>query len=129
MSEALFTPNSSILDSELNGRSGGYRSYAFAARFEPTRMPDDWRAYIGYDTCILTDDDWRDLSPGARSALLQWNRMGGTLHVYSTSPTTDTNSLGIAGHPAGTRGATRSWGELKIKPIPTSKHTHAIPLR
>lgn len=46
MSEPLFTPNSSALDAHLNSsRSGGYGSYTFAARFTPSKLPEDWRAY------------------------------------------------------------------------------------
>jgi len=101
MSEALFTPNSSILDAELNGRSSGYGSYTFAARFEPTRMPEDWRAYVGYDFLVLTDQDWTKISPGSRNGIQQWVRLGGRVVIYRIGGTGSFNSLGIDGEPVG----------------------------
>ena len=122
LSDTLQRRNGSNLTAEVHTRlSGGSGSSVdFGGQFSAKSMSDDWRAYIGYDICLLTDDDWRDLGPGARSALLQWNRMGGALHVYSSSPATDPASLGIEGLQPGTRNATRSWGELKIKRIDTA---------
>jgi len=97
LSEKLFTPNSGELDKELNSRSSSYYgSHSFAARFEPARMPEDWRAYSGYDVMILTDEDWTRLAPGARTAILQWIRLGSRLEIHRLggSPATFT-SLGI----------------------------------
>ena len=98
MSEALYTPNSSRLDSELNGSSthryGG--SHSFAARFEPTKMPEDWRAYSGYDQMILTVSDWTKITPGARNAILKWCRLGGAILICSSGGgSANWSSLGI----------------------------------
>jgi hypothetical protein len=126
LSDTLFRRNASNLDSEaqkhMSGSSHGGRSGSiqFGGQFDPKQMSDDWRAYTGYDACLLTDDDWRELNPGARSAILQWNRMGGSLVIYSTSPSTDCQSLGIEGEKPGTRDTTRSWGAAHIRSIPSS---------
>ncbi|MCU0797329.1 MAG: hypothetical protein MUF31_15510 [Akkermansiaceae bacterium] len=97
LSEKLYTPNSGELDKEVNSRSSSYYgSHSFAARFEPSRMPEDWRAYSGYDVMILTDEDWSKLAPGARTAILQWIRLGSRLEIHrlSGSPA-NFSSLGI----------------------------------
>jgi hypothetical protein len=101
ISEALSTPNASSLDSEVNaaisGSSGGYSpgNLVFGGKFNPAQMPEDWRAYIGYDGLLLTDLDWGNLSPGARSAILQWNRNGGFLGIFSSNSVTSLATLSI----------------------------------
>jgi hypothetical protein len=90
LSEALFTPNASLLDSALSGKFSGSRggSNEFAAKFDPKQLPDDWLAFSGYDSVIMTDGDWSDIPPGARNAVLSWVRLGGQLAIYATSTTT-----------------------------------------
>ncbi len=99
MSEALFTPNASTLDGALNKSASGSRSYgseqSFAGKFDPKQMPEDWRAYVGYDGLMLTSKDWQEMSPGARSAILRWNRQGGWLQFFSSRDGETWESLGI----------------------------------
>lgn len=109
LSEKLFTPNASMLDAEIVTRLSGYRggSSQFAAKFDSRQMPEDWRAYAGYDSLILTDSEWTAASAGARSAVLSWVRLGGHLLIYSES-----------GSPAGLNLPTdTSFGEVSVKPI------------
>jgi len=94
LSEALHNPNASSLDAEV-GKLTSYGSHAFAARFRPDAMPEDWRAYSGYDALILTDDDWSKLGPGARHAILQWCRLGGQLDVHPLGDATTFRTLDI----------------------------------
>lgn len=83
LSEALHTPNAGALDAALNATAGArYGSPSFAARYTPTKMPEDWRAYSGYDVLIATDRDWLAMTPGARNAILQWCRLGRELAIY-----------------------------------------------
>ncbi len=101
MSEPLFTPNSSSLDAELNrSRRGGYGSFTFASKFTASMMPEDWRAYSGYDVMVLTDNDWNLLPPGARAAVLQWVRLGGVVSIYRQT-STNFASLGIEAEGSG----------------------------
>jgi hypothetical protein len=96
MSEAVYTPNASTLDAHVATSSGrSYRS-AFAGKFDPKNMPEDWRAYAGYDRIIMTDIDWMLVSPGARYAMLQWNRMGGVILIQAINENTKFSSLGIS---------------------------------
>ncbi|MFC7336299.1 hypothetical protein ACFQY0_03850 [Haloferula chungangensis] len=95
MSEKLHTPNASILDAELNRRHSGSSRPTFAGRFDPLRMPEDWRAYSGYDAFLMTDDDWNKLGAGARNAILQWCRLGGELVIYRLNSSSNYASLGI----------------------------------
>ncbi len=110
LSEALFTPNASTLDAELLSKSGGsYRGGGhFSAKFDPKQLPDDWLAFSGYDSLVLTDDDWNSIPPGARNAVLSWVRLGGQIIIHTTSAATR-SSLGL---PDST-----GYGSLSIVPM------------
>jgi hypothetical protein len=99
LSQALHTPNASSLDSEIrslgSSRSGGS---VFAGSFDPKQLPDEWLAFSGYDSVIMTDTDWSDASAGGRNAILSWVRLGGQLIVFSTGKPT-LASLGIPENP------------------------------
>ena len=117
MSETLFTPNASTLDAEINRRSGSGHygsSTKFAGKFLPSEMPDDWRAYSGYDGIVMTDADWTAMSPGARTAILRWNRLGGRLVILAVSTNSDLSTLGISASSAGMRDVARSLGSILI---------------
>lgn len=118
LSEPLFTPNASALDAAAtSSHSARYGGTSFAGKFDPRELPEDWRAYSGYDTLVLTDTDWGVASPGARNAILQWNRLGGSLVIYAVSSTSDLATLGIAAAGKGVRSAERSFGTVAILPI------------
>lgn len=119
MSETLYTPNASTLDAEMNRRSSrGFGSVAFAGKFLPGEMPDDWRAYSGFDGVVMTDGDWTAMSPGARTAILRWNRLGGRLVVLATSANSDLATLGISTTATGYKTAARSLGSVLIDTLP-----------
>jgi len=111
LSESLFTPNGSALDSEIasRGAHSGYGGSAeFSTKFDPKQLPDDWRAFSGFDTIMLTDSDWSEVPPGPRNAIISWLRLGGQLVVYSsTDPSLA--SLGIPDD--------GSFGQALIRPI------------
>ncbi|GAA5117728.1 hypothetical protein JIN84_16960 [Luteolibacter yonseiensis] len=88
LSEALFTPNASALDAEILKKIGSSHrgSSEFSSKFDPKQLPDDWLAFSGYDSVIMTDGDWTKVPPGAKNAILAWVRLGGQLIVYSNSP-------------------------------------------
>ena len=120
LSEALFTPNASTLDSEIRTKfSGSSRSGSgeFAAKFDPKQVPDDWLAFSGYDSVIMTDTDWSNIPPGGRNAILSWNRLGGQLVIYSSGSSTAAE-LGL---PA----AETSFGTIVIQSIPSSLKLNA----
>ena len=96
LSEALYTPNGSALDTEAasRGTSGYSGTRNFSSKFDPKRLPDDWRAFSGFDTIILTEADWADVPPGPRNAITSWVRLGGQLVVYATGTPTPA-SLGL----------------------------------
>jgi hypothetical protein len=100
LSEPLFTPNASRLDAELKKITGGSSSYYgstsnFGGMFSASKMPEDWRAYSGYDCLIISEIDWTELSPGARTAILQWLRLGGSMRIFTRTPSATWASLGI----------------------------------
>ena len=90
LSEALFTPNASTLDSEIATKfSSSYGGKSeFAGKFDPKQLPDDWLAFSGYDSVVMTDDDWSDIPPGGKNAILSWVRLGGQLLVYTSGSAT-----------------------------------------
>ncbi len=61
--------------------SSGYSSSSSkpCGGVDVSRLPEDWRAYSGYDTLALSRLDFQSVSPGARVALDQWVRSGGHL--------------------------------------------------
>lgn len=115
LSDSLFTPNASTLDSEISSASGpsARSSGNFAAKFDPKQLPDEWLAYSGYDSVIMTADNWTDIPPGGRNAILSWVRLGGQLIIYSTSISTTTRaSLGLP--------AESGYGTIGINPVSSS---------
>lgn len=96
LSESLFTPYASTLDSEMNSRLGGSRgSSEFATKFDPKQLPDEWLAFSGYDSVMMTDADWTNVPPGGRNAILSWVRLGGQLNIYQQSGSATSQSLGL----------------------------------
>jgi len=110
LSEALFTPNASTLDaafaSKFSGSYGG--SATFAAKFDPKQLPGDWRAYSGYDNILMTDLDWSNASPAARTAMISWLHLGGQLIICHTATATSA-SLGIPEN--------HGFGQLTLQPV------------
>ncbi|MFM2197972.1 MAG: hypothetical protein RLZZ505_1404 [Verrucomicrobiota bacterium] len=113
LSEALYTPNGSALDTEASSRgSSGYGgSRNFSSKFDPKRLPDDWRAFSGFDTIMLTEADWADIPPGPRNGIVSWVRLGGQLVVYSGGDPSPA-SLGLPEDPG--------FGEILIESIAPS---------
>ena len=118
LSEALYTPNGSALDTEAASRgSSGYGgSRNFSSKFDPKRLPDDWRAFSGFDTIMLTEADWADVPPGPRNAITSWVRLGGQLVVYATGDPTPA-SLGLPEDPG--------FGESLIESIASDLRLNA----
>jgi hypothetical protein len=111
MSEALFTPNASILDAESakhGGYSRGYGNHSFSGKFDPKQLPDDWLAYSGFDSVMMTENDWSVVPAGGRNAILSWLRLGGQLVIYHSGNAT----LGTLGIPEDS-----SFGIVALKTI------------
>ncbi|MCW1883313.1 hypothetical protein OKA04_01140 [Luteolibacter flavescens] len=123
LSEPLYTPNASALDSQMTSRGGRHYggSETFAGKFDARSLPEDWRAYSGYDGIAMTDTDWGNATPGARTAILRWNRLGGELLIYTLSATSDLATLGVAPDGGkGLRSADRSFGRVSLVPATVS---------
>ncbi|MGJ8724530.1 MAG: hypothetical protein ACSHYB_08235 [Roseibacillus sp.] len=119
MSEALDTPNSGTLDSAATGGSR-YGNIDFAGSFLPTNLSEDWRAFVGFDILMLTSADWKTLTPGTKTALLKWNRLGGRLIIYGANPSVSLPSLGFQDKPESPDYLLRSWGTVELLPLPAS---------
>jgi len=96
LSEPIYTKNASSLDSDMATSLGtsSRGNVEFASKFDPKQLPDDWLAFSGYDSVVMGEDDWSDIPPGGRNAILSWVRLGGQLIIYS-SPSTTPQSLGL----------------------------------
>lgn len=119
LSDSLYGPNGSSLDTEATSRGySGHRGSrsGFSSKFDPKRLPDDWRAFSGFDTIMLTEADWADVPPGSRNAITSWMRLGGQLVVYSSGNPTPA-SLGLPEDPG--------FGEIQIQSIATDLRLNA----
>lgn len=117
MSETLHTPNSSSLDAAISSGSR-YGGGNFAGSFTPRDLSEDWRAYVGYDILMLTSADWTAISPGAKNAILRWNRLGGRIILYALTPSVTLASLGIQEGDQTARSTLRTWGEIEMLDLP-----------
>jgi hypothetical protein len=119
ISEKLHTPNGSALDNHASSVSshGSGMSTTFGGAFVATELPHDWRAFLGFDLMLITEDEWLSIQPGARNAILTWNRLGGHITIYSTRSGSDLASLHIGDDGRGLRDLARSKGKVSIKSI------------
>lgn len=137
LSNTLHTANGSSLDTESNSRyssrgSSWGSSHNFAATFDPKQLSDDWRAFSGMDSILLTDTDWSSIPPGPRNALTSWLRLGGQLIIFSSTQTTQ-RELGIPADPGfGTVIIENIPADLSLKSGPTvnlvTNQRHAKPV-
>ena len=84
-----------------SGKSYSYGRENFAALFNAADLSADWRGCSGLDVLAITSDEWTTLQPAVKSAVLQWVKLGGTLHLHSKAGAPDLAALGIV-----TQGAT-----------------------
>ena len=112
LSDTLHGPNGSALDTEVSSRGGRSRGgrMSFSSTFSSKQLPDDWRAFSGFDCLMMTEEDWSATPPGPRNAITSWIRLGGQLVIFSQGNPTIA-SLGLPTDP--------SFGEIRIEPIAT----------
>lgn len=122
LSNTLYVPNASSLNSHISSAHSRTGSLEFAGSFGPKAMPTDWRAYMGQNVIVMTSTEWSALDPGARTAILEWNRLGGRLIIYTTSTADDLATLRITPGKAGEKSATRSFGTVTLLPLPASNN-------
>lgn len=54
---------------------------------DPNYLPEDWRAFSGFEIIILTAEEWAKVTPASRTAIQDWIAQGGRLVLcYSTTP-------------------------------------------
>ncbi|MEM7010180.1 MAG: hypothetical protein AAF585_01750 [Verrucomicrobiota bacterium] len=89
--------NLQLLTNEVQSRTstgfgGGYDA---GILFDPTELTSDWRGYTGFDVLMMTDKEWQTLEPPVQTALKAWMRLGGHLHLFSTTPGAKASTFGI----------------------------------
>ncbi|MDP0490737.1 MAG: hypothetical protein Q7Q71_06785 [Verrucomicrobiota bacterium JB023] len=117
ISETLYTPNKGTLDTASWPRISHMSNFTFGAQFEPSRLSEDWRAYVGHDVMMLTAADWNDVSPGGQAAIKKWVRLGGNLIVYSPQATDNIESLALADDADGKTSLRQTWGLIDVLPL------------
>lgn len=125
ISKALYVPNASSLTSHISSSHSSRGDLQFAGDFTPAMMPTDWRAYIGQDVIMMTSSDWTSLDPGARTAILEWNRFGGRLIIYTTNSSDNLASLQIDTSAPDQQRVERSMGSVSLLPLPSSNRLNA----
>ncbi len=89
ISEKLAARNLTLLSNYLkkqkskSSKSRSSSNISFAASCDNQLLPADWRAYIGYDALMIAADEWTQLRPAVQKAILERNRFGGILQIYT----------------------------------------------
>lgn len=119
LSQPLATRSLAKLDDIIKKK--GRADLRFGESFEAAELPSDWKGYTGLDAILFDRDTWLSLGNGPKRAILEWVRLGGTLHLYfskSESPEFSTRDLGIEGlnPPPGERYQAKfSLGTIEVK--------------
>lgn len=113
LSSGIANKNLALLDTEARKRKSASGGSSFGSSFDPAMLPKNWLGYTGVDVLLITDDEWLDVNPGVRTAVTDWVRLGGTLHIYSTKPNLDLEDLGLPSAP-GLRDDKLTLGSTKI---------------
>ena len=103
ISEKLAARNLTLLSNYLKEQkqkgakktSSSSSSIPFAGACENKLLPTDWRAYTGYDALMIAASEWTQLRPAARKAILEWNRFGGILQIYTEPADRQLNFLSL----------------------------------
>jgi len=122
-SNAIYVPNASAISSQISSSSMSSSNTDFGGSFEPKNMPTDWRAYMGQEIIMMTSEDWSKLDPGARTAILDWNRLGGRLIIYTSASSDTFASMQIKSDDSsksGKKTIRRSMGTVSIYALPSS---------
>lgn len=114
ISEQLEIKNGSALSSAMSS-SRSYGSGSFGGMFRAAELPHDWRAFLGYDVMMVTADEWLSIDPGARTAIMAWNRLGGQIIIYSNSSDSDLATMRFGDEGRGLRQLVRSEGTVSLK--------------
>lgn len=81
-----------------------------SSRFDPGRLPVDWRCYTGFARLALTRDEHDRLGPAIRGALRTWVSRGGELLLLAATD-------GPRDEPVG-------FGRVRTIPAPNRRETH-----
>ncbi len=93
-SKALAERSIADINKDAQAKSSYWRT-PFAGLYDAAMLPADWRGYSGLDVMAISADEWMAVQPGVRSAILQWVKLGGIVHMYQESGGPGLESLGI----------------------------------
>lgn len=101
ISRALAENSITRLEAEVKSKLSSSSRYGsgddiFGSRFDPADLPEDWLGYSGFDFLMISHTEWEKLKPGVQTAIRQWVRLGGRLHVYAKEGA-DVTPLGLPG--------------------------------
>lgn len=75
--------------------------HAYGTLFNHGQAPGDWRAYCGFHSLYISEQEWGTLMPAARTAIKHWIRLGGHLHLVSARPGKSLVEMGLPKADAG----------------------------
>ncbi len=120
LSSALFIEHASKLDALITSKHSSHRhTSTYASSFNPNALPNDWRAYIAYDSLVCTDKEWISMEKSVNNAILEWNRLGGKLLILRLNQAATFKTMGISDNPSDATKLSipRSFGLAKISNI------------
>ena len=89
MADTLATTAWGPLEAKLKAES----RELVGTRFVAAQAPSDYRGWMGCDAVWLAPQDWDVMAPAQRTALLDWVRLGGRLHVCGREETLETEAV------------------------------------
>ncbi|MCX6874619.1 MAG: hypothetical protein NTW21_12555 [Verrucomicrobia bacterium] len=79
----------------LTAGVGGRLGPSSGTLFNHSQAPGDWRAYCGFHSLYISDTEWGELMPAARTAIKHWIRLGGRLLVMRTAAGKSLAEMGL----------------------------------
>lgn len=105
----------------ITQEAGKLLGQSFGTLFNHGQAPGDWRAYCGFHSLYISDNEWGDLMPASRTAIKHWMRLGGHLYLMRSGPGKSLAEMGLPKSDLGpdTGAVSRgSLGETKGGDIP-----------
>lgn len=110
------------LDAARNKKGKTSSSYAgnkkFGYEYEATTLPSDWRGYTCLDVLMIDDSAWEKLNTSQRQSIIEWLRLGGRCHIYTSDDSLNLQKLGldqVIATGSKNRAASKvSFGEIQI---------------
>lgn len=89
----------------------GFGRPVIGSAVDPVTAPTDWRGYTGLTQWWMTRNDWQNIPPASKTALMEWIALGG--EVVVVCPGGDPSSVDSVSLPPG-KGTVRRHGSGRV---------------